>query len=75
MKNTSAYKIMILVCDRENYDLWSIWMKTYFHAQNLWNIVDVSLITLDGVDTLAQNQWYIELKYKEWNDVVLVYIK
>ncbi|XP_022874162.1 uncharacterized protein LOC111392986 [Olea europaea var. sylvestris] len=40
----------------DNYDFWSIKMKTYFCAQNLWDVVNDGYINPDDISTLSTAQ-------------------
>ena len=40
----------------ENYDFWSIKMKTYFCAQDLWDIVSKGFTILEDISTLSVPQ-------------------
>ncbi|CAL8990715.1 unnamed protein product [Prunus brigantina] len=40
MSTTSQNSNPLPIFTRENYDFWSIKMKTYFTSQDLWDIVD-----------------------------------
>ncbi|KAL5562281.1 hypothetical protein UlMin_032028 [Ulmus minor] len=40
----------------ENYDFWSIKMRTYFRSQNLWKVVEEGLTIPDDTSTLTATQ-------------------
>ena len=54
----------ILVFQGESYDFWSIKMRTYFCAQDLWDVVnkgynirtDISTLYIDQKKELKENQ-------------------
>ena len=40
----------------ENYDFWSIKMRTYFRSQNLWKIVEEGIAIPEDITSLSENQ-------------------
>ncbi|XP_060960632.1 uncharacterized protein LOC133031207 [Cannabis sativa] len=40
----------------ENYDFWSIKMRTYFRSQNLWKIVEEGITIPEDITTLSEDQ-------------------
>ncbi|KAF7835699.1 Retrovirus-related Pol polyprotein from transposon TNT 1-94 [Senna tora] len=47
---------MIPIFNGENYELWSIKMKTLFKSQDLWDLVDQDFADPDEKGKLKENQ-------------------
>ena len=46
----------IPIFNGENYDFWSIKMKTFFCSQDLWDVVDEGFTIPEDTSTLNANQ-------------------
>lgn len=75
MTTISAYNIPVPVFDGDNYDYWSIRMKTYFQAQSLWDIVEIGFTTPKDVETLPADQQEKHNKNVVRNAAALGYIQ
>ena len=56
MAKTNRSIIPLPLFNRENYDFWSIKMRTYFRSQNLWKVIEEGLIVPDVTFTLIATQ-------------------
>ncbi|KAL5570519.1 hypothetical protein UlMin_027094 [Ulmus minor] len=56
MVETNRSTIPLLLFNGENYDFWSIKMRTYFRSQNLWKVVEDRLTVPDDTSTLTAAQ-------------------
>ena len=75
MTTVGAYNIPVPIFDGDNYDFWSIRMKTYFQAQSLWDIVEVGFTTPKDVETLPADQQEKHNKNVVRNAAALGYIQ
>ncbi|KAL5569040.1 hypothetical protein UlMin_025615 [Ulmus minor] len=56
MVETNRSAIPLLLFNGENYEFWSIKMRTYFCSQNLWKVVEERLTVPDDTSTLTTAQ-------------------
>ncbi|XP_022853494.1 uncharacterized protein LOC111374962 [Olea europaea var. sylvestris] len=67
MADTFCSSIPIPTFNGDNYDFWSIKMKTHLCAQNLWDVVNDGYINPDDISTLSTAQKK-ELKENQQKD-------
>ncbi|KAJ0018358.1 hypothetical protein Pint_11991 [Pistacia integerrima] len=71
--NTNALALAIPIFTGENYDVWSIKMKTYFLSQDLWDIVNYeNYLEITG-STLSE-EYQKQLKESKKNDAAALFI-
>ncbi|XP_031247639.1 uncharacterized protein LOC116105346 [Pistacia vera] len=71
--NTNALALAIPIFTGENYDVWSIKMKTYFLSQDLWDIVNYeNYLEITG-STLFE-EYQKQLKESKKNDAAALFI-
>ncbi|KAJ0016484.1 hypothetical protein Pint_11974 [Pistacia integerrima] len=71
--NTSPLALPIPIFTGENYDVWSIKMKTYFLSQDLWDIVNYGNYLEISSSTLSEQQQE-QLKESKKNDAAALFI-
>ncbi|KAJ0017386.1 hypothetical protein Pint_11983 [Pistacia integerrima] len=71
--NTSPLALPIPIFTGENYDVWSIKMKTYFLSQDLWDIVNYeNYLEITGSTLSEEHQK--QLKESKKNDAAALFI-